>query len=126
MTDLDPAPTDPFTKFGALLREPLQLAPQAPTTFDYSLFQWVAEQQARIEALYGPRLQRISGCAPLVHWLMRQFPQADPGVTPVTLLGTVALTVDEDVPIDSLRLTYADGSHKDVCVIEPPAEGHRD
>jgi len=94
--------------------------PPEPVAFDYALFQRLMDEQARIDALYGPRLTRVSGCAPLVAWLMRQFPKADPGVTPITLLGQIALIVDDDVPLDSLRLTYADGTHKDVRVIQPP------
>jgi hypothetical protein len=92
----------------------LWLKPVGPVAFDASLFQWLMDEQARITALYGPLLTRVSGCAPLVAWLLRQFPKADPTVT---LLGLIALTVDDDVPLDSLRLTYADGAHKDVRVI---------
>jgi len=92
--------------------------PESPA-FDDALFQWFLDEEARIHAAYGPPMKRISGCAALLRWLMRQFPQARPDVTPVTLLA-IPLTEDENVPMDSLRLTYADGTHKDVRVIEPP------
>lgn len=98
--------------------EPFHLKPIEPVTFDANLFQSLIEEQARIEALYGPRLKSVSGCVALVHWLMRQFPEADPGVTAVNLLGSVAVLVDDEVPFDSLRLAYADGTHKDVRVID--------
>lgn len=102
--------------------QPFELKPIEPVTFDADLFQSLIDEQARITALYGPRLKSVSGCAALVHWLMRQFPEADPGATTVTLLGSVAVIVDDDVPFDSLRLTYADGTHKDVRVIEAPED----
>jgi hypothetical protein len=98
----------------------LFLKPIGPVTFDANLFQWLIDEEARVTALHGPRIKSVSGCAALVHWWMRQLPEADPGVTAVNLLGTVAVVVDDDVPLDSLRLTYADGTHKDVRVIEPP------
>lgn len=93
------------------------LKPAEPTVFDYTTYQWLMDEYTRIKSLHGPRLTRISGCEPLIRWLMRQYPQADPAVTPVTLLGSIALTIDAEVPLDSLRLIYADGSHKDVRVI---------
>lgn len=97
----------------------LELKPPTPVTFDATLYQWLLDEMDRIHARYGPRLQCISGCDPLIRWLMRQFPDVDPAVTPVTMVG-IAVTIDGDVPIDSLRLTYADGSHRDVRVINPP------
>jgi hypothetical protein len=95
----------------------LDLKPPEPVAFDYSTYEWLIAEYQRIDALYGPRLTRVSGCEPLVRWFMRQFPEADPGVSAVTLLGSIALTIDDDVPIDSLRLAYADGTHRDVRVI---------
>lgn len=101
------------------MTDDFQLKPIEPVTFDASLYQWLLDEEARIHALHGPRLTRLSGCEPLLRWLMRQYPEADPRSTPVTLLA-IPLTIDDDVPLDSLRLTYVDGTHKDVRVIEPP------
>lgn len=101
---------------------PLYLKPTEGSSFDFSWFQWLIDQQAAIDRLYGPRLTAIRGQLPLLHWLLRQFPPVDPGVSAVNLFGSIPVTVDDGVPLDSLRLTYADGTHKDVRVISPPTD----
>lgn len=93
--------------------------PTEPATFDGSLFNRMMEAHRRLDALYGPRLQRISACAPLAHWLVRQVPLADAPLTAAAVFG-VAVVVDDEVPLDSLRFTYADGTHKDTPVMTGP------
>lgn len=65
------------------------------------------------------RITAVCGQRETLDWLVGLFPRVEPMpgfIAGLTTLFAVPLRVDDDVPASTIRLEYADGSHKDTRV----------